>query len=69
MKKQLLLFVLILLPMVANATVRIWKNGISYDIQLAHDMENDRYMLVCSDSIPKAFDKKKLAKGQFEIEY
>ena len=69
MKKQLLLFVLILLPMVANATVRIWKNGISYDIQLAHDMENDRYMLVCSDSIPKAFDKKKLAKDQFEIEY
>ena len=46
-----------------------WKNGISYDIQLAHDTENDRYMLVCSDSIPKAFDKKKLAKGQFEIEY
>ena len=32
-----------------------WKNGISYNIQLAHDMNNDRYMLVCSDSIPKAF--------------
>ena len=46
-----------------------WVNGISYNIQLAHDMENDRYMLVCSDSIPKAFDKKKLAKDQFDIEY
>jgi hypothetical protein len=46
-----------------------WKNGISYDIQLAHDTENDRYMLVCSDSIPKVFDKNKLAKDQFEIEY
>lgn len=46
-----------------------WVNGISYNIQLAHEMENDRYMLVCSDSTPKAFDKKKLAKDQFEIEY
>lgn len=46
-----------------------WVNGVSYNIQLVHDMENDRYMLVCSDSIPKAFDKKKLAKDQFEIEY
>ena len=46
-----------------------WVNGISYNIQLAHDMENDRYMLVCSDSIPKVFDKKKLAKDQFDIEY
>lgn len=45
-----------------------WKNGISYDIQLAHDSENNRYMLVCSNSIPKAFDKKKLAKDQFKIE-
>ena len=46
-----------------------WKNGMSYSIQLAHDTENNRYMLVCSDSIPKVFDKKKLAKDQFEIEY
>ena len=46
-----------------------WKNGISYNIQLAHDTENDRYMLICSDSIPKGFNKKKLVKGQFEIEY
>lgn len=46
-----------------------WKNGISYNIQLAHDTENDRYILVCSDSIPKCFNKKKLANNQFEIEY
>ena len=46
-----------------------WVNGVSYNIQPVHDMNNDRYMLVCSDSIPKAFDKKKLAKDQFEIEY
>lgn len=46
-----------------------WKNGMSYSIQLAHDTENDRYMLVCSDSIPKVFDKKKLAKDQFDVEY
>ena len=46
-----------------------WKNGISYDIHPVHNRENDRYMLVCSDSIPKVFDKKKLAKDQFEIEY
>ena len=32
MKKQLLLFVLILLPMVANATVRINYNGVYYDL-------------------------------------
>ena len=46
-----------------------WKNGVSYDIHLVHDTENDRYMLVCSDSIPKVFDKNKLAKDQFDIEY
>ena len=32
MKKQLLLFVLILLPMVANATVTIWSNGVCYKL-------------------------------------
>lgn len=46
-----------------------WKNGISYNIQLAHDTINDRYMLVCSDGICHAFDKNNLAKDQFEIEY
>lgn len=45
------------------------KNGVSYNIQPAHDTENDRYMLVCSYELPRAFDKKKLAKDQFEIEY
>lgn len=43
--------------------------GVSYYCQPAHDTENDKYMLVCSTSIPEAFDKKKLAKEQFEIEY
>lgn len=46
-----------------------WKRGVSYSIQLAHDTEKDLYMLVCSNSIPEAFDKQKLAKEQFEIEY
>ncbi len=32
MKKQLLFFVLMLLPMVANATVTIWKNGVYYKL-------------------------------------
>jgi hypothetical protein len=46
-----------------------WKKGISYSIQLAHDTQKDLYMLVCSNSIPEAFDKQKIAKDQFEIEY
>ena len=46
-----------------------WKKGMSYSIQLAHDTEKDLYILVCSNSIPETFDKKKLAKDQFEIEY
>ena len=46
-----------------------WKNGISYTIKLAHDTENDRYILFCSDSISKSFDKKKLTEDQFDIEY
>lgn len=44
-------------------------NGMSYYMQPAHDTDKDRYMLLCSDSTPKAFDKKKLAKDQFDIEY
>lgn len=43
--------------------------GISYAIKLVHVTDTDRYMLVCSDSLPKTFDKKKLAKDQFDIEY
>lgn len=46
-----------------------WKSGISYNIYPAHNTEDNRYILFCSDSIPKAFDKQKLAKDQFEIEY
>lgn len=46
-----------------------WKKGMSYSIQLAHDTQKDLYMLVCSNSIPEAFDKQKIAKDQFEIEY
>lgn len=46
-----------------------WKAGVSYRCELGHDTESDRYILVCSNSIPEGFDKKKLAKDQFEIEY
>lgn len=46
-----------------------WKNGYSYRIKPFHDLESDRYMLVCSDGTPRAFDKKKLAREMFEIEY
>lgn len=44
-------------------------NGCSYYIKPHHDVQRGVYYLNCSDSIPKAFDKKKLAKDQFEIEY
>lgn len=44
-------------------------NGRSYYIKPHHDEQRDVYYLACSDSIPKAFDKKKLVKDQFEIEY
>lgn len=46
-----------------------WKDGISYRINPVHDTENNRYMLICSDSIPKAFNKNKLKSEQFDIEY
>ena len=45
------------------------KNGVSYYCQPTHDKDTDRYLLICSDSIPKGFNKKKLAKNQFEVEY
>lgn len=45
------------------------KNDVSYYCQPSHDKDTDRYLLICSDSIPKGFDKKKLAKDQFEVEY
>ena len=43
-------------------------NGISYSIHLFHD-GSDRYMLICSDRILSAFDKKKLADDQLNIKY
>ncbi len=46
-----------------------WKNDVSYVIRPAYDKDKDRYLLCCSDGIPRAFNKKKLAKDQFEIEY
>lgn len=45
------------------------KNGRSYFIRPAYDFDTNRYMLRCSDSVPNAFDKQKLAKDQFDIEY
>lgn len=44
-------------------------NRMSYSMCPFYDEERDRYILVCSDSTPKAFDKKKLAEDQFDIEY
>lgn len=46
-----------------------WEKGVSWGVQLSHDKKNDRYLLICSDSIPKGFDNEKLVKDQFEIEY
>lgn len=45
------------------------KNSVSYYCQPTYDEDADRYLLICSDSIPKGFNKKKLAQDQFEIEY
>lgn len=45
------------------------KNGVSYYCQPMYDIGADRYFLICSDSIPKGFNKKKLARDQFEIVY
>lgn len=44
-------------------------NRTSYYCQPIHELDTGRYMLLCSDSIPKGFDKKKLAQEQFDIEY
>ena len=46
-----------------------WKKGHSYYIKPIFDSETQRYMLICNDSIPQAFDKEKLAQDQFDIEY
>ncbi len=42
---------------------------VSYYINPIYDTETDRYMLICSDSIHNGFNKKKLARDQFDIEY
>lgn len=44
-------------------------NGRSYAIRVCYEKTNDRYLLKCSDSIPKAFNKDKLAREQFDVEY
>lgn len=46
-----------------------WGKGVSYYIRPCFDNERDRYMLICDDSIPAAFDKKKLKREQFDIDY
>ena len=46
-----------------------WKKGVSHYISPIYDSERDRYILVCGNSIPEAFDKEKLAKDQFDIDY
>ena len=46
-----------------------WQKGVSYYIRPCFDNERDRYMLICNDGIPAGFDKAKLAKEQFDIDY
>lgn len=46
-----------------------FNRGVSHYIRPMYDSERNRYFLLCSDSIPRAFDKKRLAKDQFDIEY
>lgn len=41
----------------------------TYLIYPTYDSYTNRYVLRCSDSVPNAFDKKKLAKDQFDIYY
>ena len=46
-----------------------FNRGVFHYIRPIYDSEHNRYFLLCSDSIPQTFDKKKLAKDQFDIEY
>lgn len=46
-----------------------WKTGVSYRCKPVHDAFTDRYILLCSNSISKAFNKERLSKDQFEIVY
>ena len=46
-----------------------FNRGVSHYIRPMYDPERKRYFLHCGDSVPQAFDKAKLAKDQFDIEY
>lgn len=46
-----------------------WNKGVSHYIRPLFDAERNQYYLNCSNSLPESFDKKKLAKDQFDIEY
>ena len=45
------------------------KRGVSHFIRPIYDSETGQYYLLCDDRIPQSFDKAKLAKDQFEIDY
>lgn len=45
------------------------KKFCSYFIKPIHNSETNRYMLLCNDGIPNAFDKEKISQDQFDIEY
>ena len=46
-----------------------FKKGVSHYIRPLYDPERKQYFLNCGNSVPEAFDKEKLAKDQFDIEY
>lgn len=46
-----------------------FKKGVSHYIRPLYDPERKQYFLSCGNSVPEAFDKEKLAKDQFDIEY
>ena len=46
-----------------------FQRGVSHYIRPMYDPERKRYFLHCGNSVPEAFDKAKLAKDQFDIEY
>ena len=46
-----------------------FKKGVSHYIRPLYDPERKQYFLNCGNSVPEAFDKEKLAKHQFNIEY
>lgn len=46
-----------------------FNRGVSHYIRPKYNSERNRYFLHCDNSVPEAFDKAKLAKDQFDIEY